>query len=250
MLNAFDWPTIIIAIVAILALIVSLWTSKQAYATSQANLITTFLERYGSIEMYKHLAALGKFEREEEPLLHYLVRLVEEPNDLDDDDVENAQRYINGWGDKLEPARRDVTNFYKRAWRLNQNGYLSDKALRVIAEGDGVNLLFGVIRPLLSATRLIKIYDGEIQSFQKDLSSFGWLKEFENFLSKGRVPKKKIDQRITWGLIGSGLVVWSLLYFVWPLHLDNMDWHPNLVTLAGGLLGFGLGRRFPERPSQ
>lgn len=180
--------TIVIAIVAIMALVTSFWTGKKANETAQANLLTTFLEKYGSEEMYEHLAALGKFERDNEPLLHYLVRLVRDPDDLDDDDIRNATQYHEGPGITLEPARRDVHNFYKRAWQLYQNGYLSAKALRIIAETQGINLFFNVVRPLTSATHLIKIHDGDIQSFQKDISVLDWFAEFDNFLSQGRVP--------------------------------------------------------------
>jgi|TARA_B100000315_G_scaffold73364_1_gene66947 hypothetical protein len=55
------------------------------------------------------------------------------------------------------------------------------------------------------------------------------------------------DRKITWGLIGCGAAVWFSLSFIWPLHMDNMAWHPSLVTAASVLLGFGLGRLLPEK---
>ena len=50
--------------------------------------------------------------------------------------------------------------------------------------------------------------------------------------------KKKIDQWITWGLVGGGVVVWLTLYFILPLHMDNMDTVQDIVghdrsTLTG-----------------
>ena len=81
-------------------------------------------------------------------------------------------------GESVEPARRHVFNFYKRAWQLHKNGYLGKKALSIIADTNGRELLFDVVHPLTRATHLHNVHDKNIPSYQADLMRFDWLSEF------------------------------------------------------------------------
>lgn len=249
-------------VIAFVAVGVSLWTAVIANKTAQASLVSTFLERYGSNGMHHHLATLGDFgQNEGKSILHDLAPLAENPDHVDDEVVNHARGYHDAPGIDHEPARRDVNNFYKRAWLLHENGYLTAKALRIIARTQGYNLLFAVVRPLTFATQLIEIRGGNTELFREDVadvSALGWFAKFENFSRQDRAAKIKIDHWITWGrnywialvfMVG-GAGVWLLLNFKWPLTLDNMAWHPNLVTVAAGFLGIGMGRLLPVRPHQ
>ena len=241
---------IIIALAVVGALLASVWSVVQARNTAHAKLVSEFLEEYASPWMHDDLKALGDFWDEKPEVIDRLRRLVTDADDLDEDDVKYVQTYVNvtapDWP-QVELARRHVFNFYRRAWRLHENGYLGKKALSIIAEPKGVELLFDVAHPITRAVHLINVHRKKLQSFRADLGMFGWLKEFGKFVEKNEPPEYgKKGRIIPWGLMGVGIL--ALIYLNtdagYPLTMDNMEKHSIYQAAAVLLIGVGVGHIF------
>ena len=170
-----------IAVAAIAALVVSIWSGIQARNTAHANIVSVFLQEYAGEKMYNHLEDLKKFEKENKKLLSELDRLGASTNYQDEKYADVAKKYAEEHEPTLWSARRHVFSFYKRAWRLYRNRYLGKRALGIIADTDGCDLLFRVVQTISPATHLIKVCDGDRQKLQSELSEFDWFKEFKKF---------------------------------------------------------------------
>lgn len=257
---------IIIALAVVGALLASVWAVVQAKKTAHANMVSVFLEEYASQRMHDHLWALGEFRDEKPKVIDPLRRLVTHVDDLNADDVKCADTYavIDTVGGRrvVDPARRHVYNFYKRAWRLHENGYLGKKALSIIADTNGVELLFDVAHPLTRATHLNIVHKDNLQRFRKDLTRFDWLGGFSKFVKENLPPESgekesgekesgkkesgKKDRIIPWGLMVVGIL--ALIYLNtdggYPLTMDNMERHSIYQAAAALLIGVGVGHIF------
>ena len=149
-------------IVSIFSLGVSAFAARNSKRAADAAILHGFLTQYASPEMHEALQKLRDFKDEEGPLLKYLQRLHEaRPDSLDQHDVATAELYVK----QHEPgevgkARRRVHFHYKRAWRLWRGGYMPKRALQVILESNGADLLLEVARPLSIAVNLINLSIG------------------------------------------------------------------------------------------
>ena len=170
--------TVIIAAAALVALVANFWSVRQAKKTAHANTVSIFMEEYASTSMHKALMALRNFKKDDGTLLYELQRLVTIANDLDQNDVYVAQKYIDEWGDKIEPARRKVSSFYNRAWLLYDNYYLSKKAFLIIADTSGKEFLSPIVRPLTCAVHLIDLCDSDLKKYRDNPPDFNWLDKF------------------------------------------------------------------------
>ena len=249
---------IVIALAVVGALLASVWAVVQARKTAHANMVSVFLEEYASQRMHDDLWALGEFRDEKPDVIDPLRRLVTHVDDLNADDVKCAHTYavkdtVGGRRD-VDPARRHVYNFYKRAWRLHENGYLGKKALSIIADTNGVELLFDVAHPLTRATHLNIFHKDNLQRFRDDLARFDWLGGFSKFVEENVPPESDMKDRITpwvlriipWGLMGVGIL--ALIYLNtdagYPMTMDNMDKHSTYQAAAALLIGVGVGHIF------
>ena len=176
-----EHPAIAIALLALLALVVSIWSVWQARKTSHANIVAVFLEEYASKEMHKALDTLKDFEGDMagRRLVENFIHFIEKNRNITKIDVDNAGSYLRFYGDRIEPSRRKVSHFYRRAWRLYKEGYINKKAFRIIAGTSGSDLFLTVAIPLTYATHLIRLCDRDPEKFRRDLPKFRWVVKFE-----------------------------------------------------------------------
>ena len=167
--------------IALLALVVSMWSVWQARKTSHANIVSVFLEEYASKEMHNALDTLKDFEgtMAGRGLVENFIQFIEKNRNITKTDVDNAGLYLRTYGDRIEPSRRKVSHFYRRAWRLYKDGYINKKAFRIIAGTSGSDLFLTVAIPLTYATHLIRLCDKDPVKFRRDLPRFAWVAKFE-----------------------------------------------------------------------
>ncbi len=167
--------------IALLALVVSIWSVWQARKTSHANIVSVFLEEYASKEMHNALDTLKDFQGKlvGKSFVEIFTRFIDKKRDITDRDTTSAELYLGNFSDTIEPARRKVSHFYRRAWRIYKSGYLNKRSFRIIAGTSGSDLLITVAMPLTYATHYIRVCDKDPEKFRKDLPKFEWVAKFE-----------------------------------------------------------------------
>ena len=185
-----DWINVdtglfIIAFAALIVSIVSVRASvvavREAKNTAQANIVSGFLEMYASKEMGQHLKKLKKFEDENSELLEKLTRITDNINNVDNDYLADSRLYETEKEGEFGPARRYVSIYYRRAWPLHCNDYLDEKVLGIIAETDGIDLLFRVVWPISLAHNLVEIHNGNLIEFLSKRPKIDWFDDLRKF---------------------------------------------------------------------
>ena len=181
-----EHPVIIIALLAlgvsVLSVLVGAWSVWQAKKTSHANIISVFFEEYASRDMLDALDTLRDFGNNNKPLIECFSRFRNFENRnliVTAADLIDANMYLQQHGAKIEPVRRKVTHFYRRAWRLYKSRYLNKQSVRIIGQTPGFDILKDVAIPLTYPTQLIRICKGDKQKFLSELKNFSWVDEFE-----------------------------------------------------------------------
>jgi hypothetical protein len=159
----YDWPTLLIALFTALAAYGAWRSAKATKRTAEAQLFVRLYEEYTGTEMYVALGRLGA--------IHKQTRA------MDDDArerhfqslIQDSRRH-----EKDKELVRRVKYYFQKAIRLKDSGFLSEELLKKLCDVDGIELLFEVVVPYMTA-----------DNPQFDTSEFDGIKKYyEDFKRK------------------------------------------------------------------
>ena len=128
----------LVALLVTVAIAIGTWraataaqiSAQAAERTAEAQIVAQFLDDHASDKMREALARLRVYA-EANP--NVFPARGEDPT-------------VHGYG-------RLVQDYFRKAHQLNKGGLLSDKALRLVADVEGYNLLFKLVVPLLAGDK-------------------------------------------------------------------------------------------------
>lgn len=183
-------------------LVATAWAAKVQKNAAVANLLTTFLQQYSTKQMDDDLKRLRAFydDSATRNILYSLSALTSDPCIMNRQAEDAARYYMNHHEQELGEARRNVDFYFERAYRLHQRGYLPKWEFLLIANTSAKQLLLDVVRPLSLAVSLIKLHDGNWDTYRSALTGYEWYRDFEKRAAWR--PELIIDpvMRWIWGL--------------------------------------------------
>ena len=126
--------TAIIAFASWRAAAASRQSAEAAKKSSEAQLLSQFLNEYASEEMREALRWLRDVEVKKPEVLSLSPEIIQTRPTL--------------WQIADSEQRRRVHYYFKRAYRLHEHGFLSVRSLELIIDSNGYRLLFDVVKPL------------------------------------------------------------------------------------------------------
>lgn len=125
------------AVTALGAVVAAIGAWKSARATQKAaegQLISAFLNEYGTPEMLRYLRQLRNWESKHGHEFEEKWRKALEAADNEALEVDQARRYVK--------------SYFLKALRLYESRYVTKRFLKQVASVDGINIMYDIVEPL------------------------------------------------------------------------------------------------------
>jgi hypothetical protein len=126
--------TAISALGAVIAAIGAFLSARATRNAAEGHLVSSFLNEYASPDMLRHLRVLRNWKSEKEGGFEEKWRKA----------LESAESEAL----RVDQARRYVKNYFLKALRLYESGYVTETFLKQVTAVDGINIIYDIVEPL------------------------------------------------------------------------------------------------------